>query len=95
MAKKEQVVDLSPKADKITEEQLTGLQSLLNEINKNQLSVGQIETKKSRLIEGINQLQKKLMEMQTSLEEEYGKVSVNISDGSISELPQNEADKKD
>ena len=95
MAKKEQVVDLSPKAYKITEEQLTGLQSLLNEINKNQLSVGQIETQKSRLIEGINQLQKKLMEMQTSLEEEYGKVSVNISDGSISELPQNEADKKD
>ena len=33
--------------------------------------------------------------MIASLEEEYGKVSVNIQDGSISELPQDEADKKD
>lgn len=95
MAKKEQVVDLSPKVDKITEEQLTGLQSLLNEINKNQLSIGQLETQKAGIIEGIGQLQVKLREMQNSLEEEYGQVSVNIQDGTISELPQNEADKKD
>tara|TARA_B100000497_G_scaffold15709_1_gene18150 strand:+ start:775 stop:1062 length:288 start_codon:yes stop_codon:yes gene_type:complete len=95
MAKKEQVVDLSPKADKITEEQLTGLQSLLNEINKNQLLIGQLETQKAGIIEGIGQLQVKLREIQASLEEEYGKVSVNITDGSISELPQNEADKED
>ena len=95
MAKKEQVVDLSPKADKITEEQLTGLQSLLNEINKNQLSIGQLETQKAGIIEGVGQLQLKLREIQASLEEEYGKVSVNIQDGSISELPQDEADKKD
>ena len=95
MAKKEQVVDLSPKADKITEEQLTGLQSLLNEINKNQLSIGQLETQKAGIIEGIGQLQVKLREIQASLEEEYGQVSINIQDGSISELPQDEADKKD
>lgn len=95
MAKKEQVVDLSPKVDKITEEQLQGLQSLLNEINKNQLSIGQLETQKAGIIEGIGQLQVKLREMQNSLEEEYGQVSVNIQDGTISELPQNEADKKD
>ena len=95
MAKKEQVVDLSPKVDKITEEQLTGLQSLLNEINKSQLSIGQLETQKAGIIEGIGQLQVKLREMQNSLEEEYGQVSVNIQDGTISELPQNEADKKD
>ena len=95
MAKKEQVVDLSPKADKITEEQWTGLQSLLNEINKNQLLIGQLETQKAGIIEGIGQLQVKLREIQASLEEEYGKVSVNITDGSISELPQNEADKED
>ena len=95
MAKKEQVVDLSPKVDKITEEQLQGLQSLLNEINKNQLSIGQLETQKAGIIEGIGQLQVKLREIQNSLEEEYGQVSINIQDGSISELPQDEADKKD
>ena len=33
----EKTIDLTPKPDKITDEQLQGLQSLLNEINKNQL----------------------------------------------------------
>jgi hypothetical protein len=91
----EKTIDLTPKADKITDEQLQELQSLLNEINKNQLSIGQLETQKANIIEGVGQLQLKLREIQASLEEEYGKVSVNIQDGSISELPQDEADKKD
>jgi hypothetical protein len=91
----EKTIDLTPKPDKITEEQLQGLQSLLNEINKNQLSIGQLETQKAGIIEGIGQLQVKLREIQNSLEEEYGQVSINIQDGSISELPQDEADKKD
>ena len=91
----EKTIDLSPKADKITDEQLQELQSLLNEINKNQLSIGQLETQKAGIIEGVGQLQLKLREIQTSLEQEYGQVSINIQDGSISELPQDEADKKD
>ena len=91
----EKTIDLSPKADKITDEQLQELQSLLNEINKNQLSIGQLETQKAGIIEGVGQLRLKLREIQSSLEEEYGQVSINIQDGSISELPQDEADKKD
>ena len=91
----EKTIDLTPKADKITDEQLKEVQSLLNEINKNQLSIGQLETQKAGIIEGIGQLQLKLREIQASLEEEYGQVSINIQDGSISELPQDEADKKD
>jgi len=91
----EKTIDLTPKADKITDEQLQDLQSLLNEINKNQLSIGQLETQKAVIIEGVGQLQVKLREVQNSLEKEYGQVSINIQDGSISELPQDEADKKD
>jgi hypothetical protein len=91
----EKTIDLTPKPDKITDEQLQELQSLLNEINKNQLSIGQLETQKAGIIEGVGQLRLKLREIQSSLEEEYGQVSINIQDGSISELPQDEADKKD
>jgi hypothetical protein len=91
----EKTIDLTPKPDKITDEQLQELQSLLNEINKNQLSIGQLETQKAGIIEGVSQLRLKLREIQSSLEEEYGQVSINIQDGSISELPQDEADKKD
>jgi hypothetical protein len=35
---------------------------------------------------GIGDLQMKLKSMQDSLEEEYGKVTVNIQDGTIKEL---------
>jgi len=93
MAKK--TIDLTPKADKITDEQLQELQSLINEVNSRHLSIGQLEVQKAGMIQGIGQLQAKLREVQGSLEEEYGKVSVNIQDGSISELPQDETNKKD
>ena len=77
----EKTIDLTPKADKITDEQLKELQSLVNEINKSQLSICQLETQKSIMLEGVSQLQSKLRGMQSSLEEEYGQVSVNIQDG--------------
>ena len=35
---------------------------------------------------GIGDLQMKLKSMQDSLEEEYGKVTVNIQDGSIKDI---------
>ena len=63
----EKTIDLTPKADKITDEQLQELQLLLNEINKNQLSIGQLETQKASIIEGVGQLQLKLREIQASL----------------------------
>jgi hypothetical protein len=92
---KEEVIDLAPAVDKITEEQLKDLQGLLGQINNVQLSIGQLETQKAGMLQGIGELQVKLKGMQDKLEEEYGKVSVNIQDGSISELPEDEADKKD
>tara|TARA_R100000541_G_scaffold37226_1_gene45166 strand:+ start:280 stop:564 length:285 start_codon:yes stop_codon:yes gene_type:complete len=92
---KEEVIDLAPEMDKITDEQLKDLQGLLGQINQVQLSIGQLETQKAGMLQGIGELQVKLKDMQDKLEEEYGKVSVNIQDGSISELPEDEADKKD
>ena len=40
MTKKEEIVDLKPKAEKITEEQLKKLQDTVNAINKSQLEIG-------------------------------------------------------
>jgi len=95
MAKQEKLVDLAPSLDKITDEQLKDLQGIVGQINSSQLNIGQLETQKAGIIQGIGELQKKLKDMQKTLEEEYGQVSVNIQDGTISELPQDEADKKD
>tara|TARA_R110001592_G_scaffold118457_1_gene320889 strand:+ start:764 stop:1042 length:279 start_codon:yes stop_codon:yes gene_type:complete len=90
----EKTIDLTPKVEQITEDQLKNLQNLINEINKIQLSIGQLEVQKAKLLGGVNQLEGKLKEMQDELEKEYGKVTVNIQDGSIKPI-EDEADKKD
>ena len=79
---------------KITDEQLKDLQELIGKINNAQLSVGQLETQKAGMMAAIGDLQMKLKSMQEGLEEEYGKVTVNIQDGSIKEI-EDESDKKD
>lgn len=91
---KEKLVDLAPVAEKITDEQLKGLQELVNQINNAQLSVGQLETQKAGMMAGIGDFQMKLRTMQGELEDEYGKVTINIQDGSIKEI-EDESDKKD
>ncbi len=78
---------------KITDEQLKGLQEIIGQINNAQLSVGQLETQKAGMMAAIGDLQMKLKGMQEGLEEEYGKVSINIQDGSIKEL-EDESDKE-
>ena len=91
---KEEVIDLAPTVEKITDEQLKDLQGLIGQINNAQLSIGQLETQKAGVLQGVGELQGKLKLMQDSLEEEYGKVSVNIQDGTFKAI-EDEADKKD
>ena len=49
--KKEKIVDLKP--EKITEEQLTTVQSTINNLNRIQLEIGMFETKKHRILHEI------------------------------------------
>jgi len=81
---------MSKKVNKIKDEQLQELQGHVNKINQAQLQLGQLESQKYTLIGAIPQLQKDLKEFQDKLEEEYGKVSVNIQDGTIQEIPEDE-----
>jgi len=94
MAKQEEVIDLAPTVEKITDEQLKDLQGLIGQINNAQLNIGQLETQKAIILQGVGELQAKLKLMQDALEEEYGKVSVNIQDGTFKAI-EDEADKKD
>tara|TARA_R110000803_G_scaffold102921_2_gene171038 strand:+ start:292 stop:570 length:279 start_codon:yes stop_codon:yes gene_type:complete len=92
MAKNE-IIDLAPKVEKITDEQLKAIQELVAQINQAQMSVGQLETQKAGVIAAIGDLQMKMNTMQKELEEEYGKVSISIQDGSIK--GEDESDTKD
>ena len=79
--KKEKVVDLKP--TNITEEQLKAIQEIVSPINNMQMEIGRMESRKHMLMHEVGMLQGKLQEQQKSLEEEYGKVNINIQTGEI------------
>jgi len=89
MAKKEKVVDLKPTS--ITEDQLKGIQNLVAPINQAQMELGRIETRKHSVLHEVSELQKLLGEKQAELEKEYGKVNINIQDGAIEYLDDEQA----
>ena len=78
------------KVEKIKDEQLQELQGHVNKINQAQLQLGQLESQKHTLVHGINAMQKEVQDMQVKLEEKYGKVSINIQDGTKQEIPEDE-----
>jgi hypothetical protein len=78
------------KVEKITDEELKELQDQVSRINSAQLRLGGIESQKHTLVHGINAMQKEVQDMQVKLEEKYGKVSINITTGEITEEPQDE-----
>lgn len=71
---------------KIKKEQLEKLQGLVGEINNLQMKAGGFEIQKHQTLHQVAEAQSKLSEFQNELEEEYGKVSINIQDGTISAI---------
>ncbi len=81
--KMEKVIDLKPKAEKITNEQLAKVQETINGINRGQLEIGSLEVKKHEMMHGISGLRDELTVMQAEFEKEYGTFDINIQDGTI------------
>ena len=94
MTKKEKVVDLKPKAEKISEEQLKKVQETVNNINRLQIELGMLETRKHSMLHKVASIQEKLVLMQTEFEKEYGTSDINIQDGTIN-YKDEQTDKKD
>ena len=78
---------------KIKDEQLVILQDHVTKINNAQLQLGQLESQKYDIIAALPALRKDLQEFQSKLEEEYGKVSINIQDGTIKQ-PEDESNQE-
>ena len=77
---------------KITEKQLEKLRGYVTAINQGQAQLGGIEVQKHQLLHQIAQVQSELQGFQKDLEDEYGKISINIQDGSYEEVVEDEAD---
>tara|TARA_Y100000992_G_scaffold280720_1_gene227962 strand:+ start:25 stop:303 length:279 start_codon:yes stop_codon:yes gene_type:complete len=79
--KKEKVVDLKPQ--KITDEQLKKVQETVNNINRGQLELGVMETRKHMLLHNVAAIQEQLTVMQDEFQKQYGTFDINIQDGTI------------
>ena len=94
--KAEKIVDLKPKAEKVTEEQLTKVQNIVNTINRAQMDLGMMETRKHQVLHSITVMQDELSVMQVEFNEQYGTSDINIQDGTINYAKEDvKADKKD
>jgi len=76
------------KENKITEQELKNLQELVAKLNSASSQLGNIEMQKHQLLHASQALQSDMAEMQKALQETYGKVSVNMEDGTYQEIPE-------
>mgnify|MGYP003118246265 CR=1 FL=1 len=94
MTKKKKMVDLKPKADKISDKQLTQLQNLVSNTNKIKFDLGTLEAQKHSMLHGLDVANEAIIKMQKDFEEEYGTYDINIQDGTIN-YKDEQTDKKD
>ena len=84
------------KPEKITDEQLKEVQQLINDINRNQMELGQMETKKHAVLHHVSSLQEGIGVIRETFEKDYGTADIDIQTGIINYPKENgEADKKD
>ena len=73
----------SDKPEKITNEELNQVQSVINDVNRAQLEIGSFESKKHNLLHHVAQLLEKLCALQVEFEKTYGTADINIQDCTI------------
>jgi len=93
MAKKK-MVDLKPKAEKVSDEQLKQLQKIISTSNKLQFDIGTLETQKHSMLHAMFQANEKIRALQDEFQKEYGTYDINIQDGAIN-YKDEQTDKKD
>lgn len=74
----------------ITNEELETIQGYVNAINQVQAQIGGMEAQKYELLGQMTTVRKALQEMQVELQEKYGDVSINLTDGTISDADNTE-----
>jgi len=84
------------KPEKITDEQLKKVQGLISSLNKLQMEIGIMESRKHNMLHNVAGVNDQLTLLQDEFEKEYGTFDINIENGTINYPKENgEADKKD
>lgn len=76
-------IDLAAKPEKITDEQLKEVQQVISTSNQIKLEIGNAEARKHMLLHELDVINRKMSEINKSLEEEYGKMDIDINTGAI------------
>jgi len=71
------------KPTKISNEHLNKMQNIINNINRGQMEIGTLETRKHALLKHVINFQEELTLMQETLKKEYGTDNINIQTGQI------------
>ena len=71
------------KPTKTSNEHLSKMQEIINNLNRGQLEIGSLETRKYGLLNQVASLQNNLGSFQEELSKEYGTVNINIHTGEI------------
>tara|TARA_R100000700_G_C3050471_1_gene70059 strand:+ start:25 stop:306 length:282 start_codon:yes stop_codon:yes gene_type:complete len=82
------------KPSKITNEHLSKLQETVSKINRAQLDLGILETRKHNLLHGVASIQDELTLMQSKFEKEYGTTDIDIQTGEINYNKNEQTDQK-
>ena len=84
------------KPEKITKEQLEKVQNLVSSLNKLQMEIGIMESRKHNALHNVAGMNDQLTLLQDEFEKEYGTFDINIENGTINYPKENgEANKKD
>lgn len=85
-------IDLAVKPEKITDEQLKELQGVISGTNQIKIELGNMEAQKHVLLHRLDAVNKQLSDIQVKLEEEYGKIDLDINTGVIKYPEDEQAD---
>ena len=78
------------KPTKLNEDELKSLQDNVSKLNQVHIELGRLENQKHKILHEVNDVEKLFDELQKQLEDKYGKVSINIDNGELSEIKENE-----
>jgi len=75
---------------KLNEDELKSLQENVSKLNQIHIELGRLENQKHKILHQVNEIESLFDELQKQLEDKYGKVSINIENGELSEIEENE-----
>jgi|TARA_R100000479_G_scaffold163201_1_gene101610 vacuolar-type H+-ATPase subunit D/Vma8 len=78
---------------KITKEQLEKLNELEQKIAAIKHDIGQLELQKHGLLHAFVNVQEESNKLKKELEDEYGKININLKDGTYEKIEENEQTK--